>query len=172
MTEIRLSCESIQAMQAQLDEMEANYKNPYSFTDWMYQPLDAPCFDYDREFVRLREYHETHWDQLPLLLTHKVRKGSASPRFAPMEFETIDEAKAIAEENYSLDFHFRRQGYEYEWNGVRIFLEDIEGLGPSIELIGSDKSLDELRSQLSLGEKHLYSVAKQVQLSLTTSFEQ
>jgi hypothetical protein len=164
--EVRMSCARIEDSRSRLDKIGATYINPYSFTDRIYQPLSENPFDYDREFVRIRQYHETHWDQKPVLLSHKIRQGDQAPKFEPLEFDTLEAAEAQLSEDFELDLSFFRKGYEYRWNDVRIFLEDIEYLGTSMELLGERKRVNDIASQLLLNDRSPHSVAEEINLFL------
>jgi hypothetical protein len=75
-------------------------------------------------------------------LTHKIKdKGIHTTQ----EFDTLKQAEEHIQDTHALSLQFSRKGQEFSLNGMRLFIEDIEGLPPTIEVISQSKeSLDAL----------------------------
>ena len=112
-TEIRAICANCADTRKALDEEGASYLNRYQFTDRIYQPTLGSRFDYDQQFVRVRHYQETHWDQRIVVIAHKVRMGNYPLRFDKIEFDLIEDAESFLGDRYVLDLTFSRSGLEY-----------------------------------------------------------
>lgn len=133
--EMRGFIASTQEIVHQLQKNGAEFKGGYAFTDSIYSYKNSP-FDLNKEFFRLRQYEKTAWDQKNIVFTHKridVR-GQVGINLVKKEFDTLDQVNPELI-HYRLLFSFSRTGTEYYWNQMRIFVEDIQGLPPSIEVI-------------------------------------
>lgn len=127
---------AIKALQA----VGATFKGEYSFIDNIYSPTSCTkSINLNTEFVRLRSYKKTMWIQKNFVLVHKQKNkpGVSGITLMHREFDTLAEAQqAIA---YPLLFSFSRIGYEYSLNNIRIFVEEIQGLPTSIEIIAHNE---------------------------------
>ncbi len=133
--EMRGFVASTQEIKHQLQKNGAEFKGEYAFIDSIYSYKNSP-FDLSKEFFRLRQYEKTAWDQKNIVFTHKridVR-GQVGINLVKKEFDTVDQVNPELM-YYRLLFSFSRTGTEYYWNQMRIFVEDIQGLPPSIEVI-------------------------------------
>ena len=137
--EIRAFIIDIEQARSQLSSLNAEFKWEYEFSDYIYYPLDRD-FDLNKEFVRLRVFQETHWDQKVVELSHKVKGGPGLQGSLKMkeEFNTVEEAETFLT-GYRLAFSYERRGFEYVLDDVKIFLEDVHGLQPSVELVSPSK---------------------------------
>lgn len=133
--EMRGFITSIQEVKDQLQKNGALFKSEYAFTDSIYSYKDSP-FDLNKEFIRLRKYEKTAWAQKNIVLVHKQIdvRGQVGINLFKKEFDTVDQA-SHALIHHQLLFSFMRTGTEYYWNDMRIFVEDIQGLPPSVEVI-------------------------------------
>lgn len=133
--ELRGFIASTQEIKYQLHKNGAEFKGEYAFTDSIYSYKKSP-FDLNKEFFRLRQYEKTAWDQKNIVFTHKRidARGQVGINLVKKEFDTLDQVNPELIE-YRFLFSFYRTGTEYFWNEMRIFVEDIQGLPPSIEVI-------------------------------------
>ena len=70
----------------------------------------------------------------------KDRINSKVPDFPKLQFDTIEDAKNYLKNSYKLDISFYRQGWEYQVdNNTRVYLEMIQSLPPTIEVLASSK---------------------------------
>lgn len=137
--EVRAFINDIEQIKEKLSSLNAVFKGNYSFKDYIYSPKDRKL-DLNKEFIRLRTYQKTNWDQKPVELVYKLKTfsdRSGSTRFKK-QFNNFEEATDLLN-NYRLAFSYARNGFEYSLGSMRIFLEDIEGLPPSLELLSHSK---------------------------------
>lgn len=76
-------------------------------------------------------YSKTSWKQKPVEVCSKINKWKK-------EFDKVCEAEAFLSA-YTYAFVFSRTGFEYQLDDLRIFIEEIEGLPPSIEVLAPSK---------------------------------
>lgn len=137
--EVRAFVSDIEKVKEKLSSLHAILKGDYLFKDYIYYPKDR-VVDLNKEFVRLRAYQKTNWNQKPIELAYKVKTlpdRSGSTKFKK-QFDAFEETEGSLS-NYKLAFSYSRRGFEYSLNGIRIFLEDIDGLPPSLELLSPSK---------------------------------
>jgi adenylate cyclase class IV len=165
--EVRAFIRDIAQVQKKLSLLNAFFKGEYEFKDYIYYPQDRD-FDLNKEFVRLRVYQKTQWDQKAVELSHKVKRdpGVSGSLKVKKQFDSMEEADVFLR-GYRLVFAYQRKGYEYQLGNVRIFLEDVQGLPPSVELVSlSKKKMDELFDQLAPVQMLSDSVPKLIQNSI------
>lgn len=134
-TEIRAFCEDLPIMENRLSEINATFKGEYCFTDYIYIHTDNR--NLNEEFFRIRSYGKTNWDQKPISLTHKATNEKETKyTIFSAECCTWEEATSHIPNNFEIGFCFFRRGMEFTLGHLHIFLEEIEGLSPSIEVIG------------------------------------
>lgn len=147
--EVRAFIGDIEQVKKKLSNLQALFKGEYAFQDYIYHQKDRTC-DLNKELVRLRFYKKTNWNQKPVELAYKLKTvpgRSGSTKFKK-QFDSIKEAEAFLGD-YKLAFSFHRKGFEYILGGVRIFVEDVEGLPPSVELLSPSKEkIDQLFEDL------------------------
>ncbi|HSX38221.1 MAG TPA: hypothetical protein VLE95_05260 [Chlamydiales bacterium] len=148
--EVRAFIVDIEQAQLQLSLLNAEFKGEYEFSDYIYYPQEKD-FDLNKEFIRLRVYQKTQWDQKVVELSHKVktRPGVSGGLKLKKQFNAIEEADAFLSD-YRFSFSYQRKGFEYQLDDVKIFLEDVQGLPPSVELVSpSKKNIDQLFDKLA-----------------------
>lgn len=162
--EVRAFIIDIEQARLQLSLLSAEFKSEYEFRDYIYYPQDRG-FDLNKEFVRLRVYQKTQLDQKAVELSHKVKSGpgvSGSLKLKK-QFNTMEEADTFLSD-YRFAFSYQRKGFEYQLDNVKIFLEDIQGLPPSVELVSpSKKNIDQLFDKLAPTQILSDSVPKLIQ---------
>lgn len=110
-------------------------------------------------------YLETQWDQKAVELSHKVKSGlGVSGSFKlKKQFDNMEEADTFLSE-YRFAFSYQRKGFEYQLGDVKIFLQDVQGLPPSVELVSPSKQkIDQIFDKLAPAEILLDSVPKLIQ---------
>lgn len=151
-TEIRAYIKNIHRVQGELISLSAIFKSEYAFTDYIYQQKKAKL-DLDKEYIRLRVYEKTNWNQKKCILVHKIKtaQGITGTLIVNKGFDSIYQAEQELKHDYILLFFFYRNGWQYSLNDNQIFVENIQYLNPTIEIVGPDKNhIDYLFSKISL----------------------
>ncbi|MBS0649300.1 MAG: hypothetical protein JSS10_08775 [Verrucomicrobia bacterium] len=124
--------------------MNAIDKGPYAFMDHIY--VDSQDRDLNKGFFRIRTYQMTQWDQKRMQVVHKISGFQ-------MECDTWEEALRPIFSQYEKKFSFARQGREYFLGEIRIYVEEIEGMPASIEIIaGNNEEIFDLFKKLGTKE--------------------
>lgn len=149
--ELRAKISAIESICLQLQKCDAFFHGDYTFTDYLYYFPDKKI-DFNKEFTRLRVYQKTHWNQKNFVIVHKVKEqpGKSGKIVWHEECDSLEQAEQLLEKYGAIFlFSFFRHGYEYTLNGMRIFVEEIQGLPPTIEIIGDDlQAISELFNQI------------------------
>lgn len=166
--EIRAWIKDFQTTINHLEGLGCVFKGTYSFKDQIYHPKKKK-YDLDQEFMRLRVYEVSNWNQKNVQLIHKkkIRQNLSGNALLRLEFENPSEGEAFLNQTHDLAFAASRQGVEYTINHIRIFVEKIEHLESSIEVLGSSE--EEVMSILKAVEYVgllAHSVPKTVELKL------
>lgn len=118
----------------------ADYKGEYAFTDYIYINCNSNK-NLNEEFLRIREYKITRWQQKPVVVIYKIRnlQGEGHQIQFYQEFETLTEGEQTIPSHFSKKCSFFRHGWEYQLRDMRIFVEEIDSLPPSIEVIANSQ---------------------------------
>lgn len=143
--EIRAIIDDPLNIHAALMHEQATYQGDYAFNDYIYSNRDSKV-DLNDEFFRIREYEKTRWKQKLIVAVHKVRnpQGECHKILFEGEYDTLAEAQQQIPMVFSKKCSFFRRGWEYHIESIRIFVEEIDGLPPSVEMIA--KSQEEILS--------------------------
>ncbi len=138
--EIRAICENTHSIRNKLLQRGAIYLSEYAFTDYIY--IHHHQTNLNEEFVRIRQYQKTNWNQKQLVVVHKVRDLIDGNHKTPLKVEsdTMEEAKRVIPTTFYEGFSFSRRGWEYRLENMHIFVEEIEGMPFSVEILGPEKS--------------------------------
>jgi hypothetical protein len=114
----------------------AIYQGNYAFNDYIYSDLNSNK-NLNDEFFRIREYQITRWQQKSVVVVHKIRDQQAQNHqiLFEKECDTLVQAQQHIPWHFSSRCSFFRHGWEYRLDNMRIFVEEIDGLPPSIEII-------------------------------------
>lgn len=112
-------------------------------------------------FIRLRIYKKNNWNTKNIVLTHKETTWENNYKkdkiILKKEFDNEKETSIFLDYNYKniKEFvNFYREGEEFELNNNKIYLENIEHLGFSIEIESKDEeNLNEIVKYLEIEEK-------------------
>lgn len=170
--EVRAFIIDIERTQLQISLLGAEFKGEYEFSDYIYHPQERD-FDLNKEFVRLRVYQKTQWNQKAVELSHKIKSDAGVPGSLKLkqQFNTIEEADIFLSD-YRFAFSYHRKGLEYQLDNVKIFLEKIQDLPPSVELISlSKQNIDQLFDKLAPIQILSDSVPKLVQNTISNIIE-
>ena len=133
--EIRAISRDIENTRSTLLRRKATFIGDYAFTDHIYS--NATQSNLNDEFVRIREYQRTNWKQKAVVIVHKVRDAREGNHQTLLkeECDTLDEAEKFIPNDFYKRFSFPRHGWEYCLENMQIYVEEIDGLSPSIEVI-------------------------------------
>lgn len=135
-------------------------KGEYSCLDIIFIPQKEN--NVKLEFIRLRIYKVNNWNIKDIVLSHKKTTWENNYKkdktILQKEFDNKNEALEFININYKDNIkeitRFNREGEEFRLNNTKIFLENIEFLGSSIEIESdNEKELQELISKIQIKEK-------------------
>ncbi len=161
MKEARGIINSIDTVKKRITQLGGSFKNNYSFTDIIFLPISKKL-NLNKEFIRLRIYKINNWSTKDIILVHKKtewKEGSKSSKILlKKEFDTRKEANAFINKNFKnkikKGFEYFRKGWEYQLGKSRLFVENIKGFKPTIEIEAKDeKDLKNLFKQLGITKK-------------------
>ena len=165
--EARGPISDIVLIKKELKKLNAKFKGDYEFTDHIYKPIHSNKIDLNKEFVRIREYNKSAWKHKKFVLVHKLtswEKGEKkSKKILKEEFDNLNDAENKIKD-YELYFKFHRTGSQYEFKDSNIFVEDLEYLGLSIEIISDDKkTLDNMFNKFQITKRFSDCVPKLIE---------
>lgn len=137
--EIRAICSDNEDVRLALVQKMAVFKGDYAFTDHIYSEGDHS--NLNDAFFRIRHYQRTKWQQKNVVIVHKIRdvQNGDHQLLFKQECDTLEEAEQFIPINYLKRCSFSRCGLEYCLESMRIYVEEIEGLPPSIEVVASSR---------------------------------
>ena len=155
MIEGRAIIEDIDTAKSSVESLGAKFKNNYSFKDIIFVPKAKGDHSLSNDFVRVRVYIKTNWPTKNVVLVRKKTEwknhGKIDNVVLKEEFDSQEEAFAYIDKNLGPDFEkgfeYYREGWEYELDSCRIFIEDIKGYRPTIEIEAEDE--EDLDSRLN-----------------------
>jgi len=159
MIEARAIIENIEKTKEKVEELGAEFKNDYAFKDIIFVPKKED-FNLSDDFVRVRVYSLTYWKTKNVVLVRKKTEFKEKDKIDKIilreEFDTKKEAFDFISKNlaeFEKGFDYSRKGWEYHLDNKRIFIEDIEGYKPSIEIEAKDeKELEDLFDKIGIIE--------------------
>lgn len=129
------------------EKIGAVFKGFYSCTDFIFQTKNI------EEILRLRVFKINNRKAKNYILTHKIAEWSDKIKtdkiILKRKFDTIKETTNFMIGHYGdfkEDCEYPRDGWEYSLNKNSIFIENIEKLGPTIEIEVENK--DDLENLL------------------------
>lgn len=131
--ELRTIVSNLSHVKKSLSKIKATCKGSYSFRDYVYFPKIKTD---DISYARIRIYQESNWHHKQIILTIKSLTQKVIYK---NEYDFIREAQARVENDFDYAFQFFRQGWEYSWKGCSIYVEDIENLPGTVEVIATTK---------------------------------
>lgn len=141
MIEARGIIKNIEEIKTKIEKIGCIYDSHYSYTNNIFIPILGEA-DLNKEFIRVRVLKVNNWQTKNVVLVHKTAewKGNAKRDNLVLkkEFDAGEEAVDFIKEYYKGElkesFKYFRDGWEYHFGKNRIFVEDIEKLGPTIEV--------------------------------------
>ena len=136
--EIRVLVKDIKEIPYMLKKINAEHRGSYSFTDFIYFPVSKNT---KISYARIRKYKQTNWSQKNIVVSIKTLRENYNSEntVCKKEYDHLENAKRFLEKDFEYQFSFFRTGNEYAFENMNIFVENIEHVGPSIEIIGKTK---------------------------------
>lgn len=123
-----------------VEKMGGVFKGFYSCTDFIFETKNV------EEKLRLRVFKINNRKTENCILIHKTTEWSDKVKTDKIilqnKFDTIKEAVNFMIDHYGdfkEDYEYSRDGWEYSLNKNSIFIENIEKLGPTIEIESDNK---------------------------------
>lgn len=144
-----------------LEEMGALFNGGYTFKDVIFVPK-KPNYNLSDDFLRVRVYDKNNWRTNKAVLVRKQtifkEVGKTDKIILKKEFESEQEAlnfiSAELAAEFERGFEYEREGWQYDIGKQRIFVEDIKGFKPSIEIEAeSENEIEFLFSKIGVVEK-------------------
>ena len=159
MIEIRALISDIEETKRKIESVGGILKSNYAFKDIIFLPRTTNV-DLNKDFLRLRVLSKNNWPTKDVILMrkHTVFKkiGKTDNIILRKEFDTEKEAMDFIKKEFSdfeFGFKYLREGWQYELDGHRVFIEDIKEFRPSIEIeADSEEKLKELVQKTGAGE--------------------
>ncbi len=141
MIEARGIIKNVDETKKKIEKIGSVYDSYYSYTDIIFIPISGEV-DLNKEFVRVRVLKVNNWQTKNVILVHKKAEWNGTSKIdnfiLKKEFNTVEEAVNFIKEYYKNklkeSFRYSREGWEYHFGKNRIFVEDIEKLGSTIEV--------------------------------------
>lgn len=152
-TELRAFIKNCESAKNTLLTHGAKVLSHYAFKDYIY--LNEASED---EYIRIRHYSKTTWKQKMINLTHKAFDSSISGmrKISYQEFDNFEDAKDAVLPTFKLINSYFRTGDELLRDHIKIYIEKIEGLAPSIEVIAeSGEQINALFRLLNINDKDI-----------------
>lgn len=161
MKEARGVIKNIENVRKKIEQLGGSFKNNYSFTDIIFLPISKKI-NLNKEYIRLRIYKVNNWPTKDIILVHKKTEWKEKSKFSKVlikkEFNTRKYANDFINKNFKekikKGFEYFRKGWEYQLGKIKLFVEDIKGFKPTIEIEAkSEKDLKNLFKQLEITKK-------------------
>lgn len=161
MIEGRALISDIEQTRKKLTDMGAVLNSNYAFKDIIFVPKKAN-YNLSEDFLRVRVYTKNNWPTKKAVLVRKQTEfkeiGKIDNIILKKEFDTEQEATDfIAAElgtEFERGFDYEREGWQYDFGKHRIFVEDIKGYKPSIEIeADSEEEIETLFDKIGIIEK-------------------
>lgn len=151
MIEARAIIESIDKTRTKLESLGAEYEGDYAFKDMIFIHRNRSL---SQDFLRIRVYSRNNWATKNVILERKQTKwkfmGKVDNVIIREQFDSVVPAQKYIEKNLSSEFEenfeFLREGWQYLWDNHRVFVEDIAGYYPTVELEAENEHM--LKSKL------------------------
>jgi adenylate cyclase class IV len=151
MIEGRAIIENIEKVKASVESLGGLFKSHYILKDIIFVPKKEE-YNLNDDFVRVRVNIKSDRPTKRVVLVRKQTQfketGKVDKVILKEEFDTEEEAFAFIKEKlpeFQKGFEYERDGWEYQLDDCGIFIEDIKGWKPSVEIEAeSENQLKEL----------------------------
>ena len=161
MAEGRAIIKNIKETKKRVENLGGVLKGIYSFKDIIFIPISKKI-NLNEEFIRLRVYKINNWPTKNIILNYKKtfwKNGTKRSKIIlKKEFDKKEQAIKFINRYFNKQlrryFEYSRKGWEYFIGKKRIFVEDIKGFKPSVEIETKDKNeLNKIFKQLKIIKK-------------------
>lgn len=148
---------SIEETKSKVESLGGELKSNFIIKDIIFVPYKED-YNLTDDFVRLRVNIKSNWNTRRVVVTRKKTEfqdtGKVENYLLKEELDSEEEAFQFIQENLSefkQGFNFKKEGWQYQLNDNRIFIEDIQNWKPSVEIEAKDESeLKELFDNLNV----------------------
>lgn len=140
MIEGRAIIKSIKKAKASVESLGGQLKSNYVLKDIIFVSKKE-VYNLSKDFVRVRINIKSDWPTKKVILVRKQTKfketGKVSKINLKEEFDTEQKAFDFIKKNlpeFREGFEYSREGWQYQLSNHKIFIEDIEGWKPSVEI--------------------------------------
>jgi len=159
MIEGRAIIENIEKTKKSVESLGGKFKSNYILKDIIFVPKKKK-YKLNDDFLRVRINIKSDWPTKKVILIKKQTEfkntGKIDKIIFKKEFDTEEEASSFIKSNipgFQRGFEYEREGWEYELEKNRIFIEDIKGWKPSIEIEAEkERDLKDLFKQIEFIE--------------------
>ncbi len=146
-----------------VEKIGATYKGFYSCTDFIFKTKNIG------DIIRLRVFKINNRQSKDYIFIHKTAewfdKIKTDKIIIKREFDTMEETLDFMINHYGYvlvnDYEYSRIGWEYSYNGNSIFIENIDMLGPTLEIESDNKNdIENLFKFFNVSELFTESVAE------------
>ena len=141
MKEVRGIIKNIEKTKKKIEQLGGLFKSNYSFTDVIFLSTSKKI-NLNKEFIRLRIYKISSWPTKKIVLVHKKaewkKESKVSNCLLKKEFDTNKEAHSFINKKFGdkikKGYEFFRKGWEYKLGKINLYVENIKGLKPTVEI--------------------------------------
>ncbi len=175
MIEARAIIKDIAETKNKLEALGAVFDSDYAFKDVIFVP-QKDRYDLNGGFLRARVYIKNNWPTKKVVLVKKQIKfknvGKEDTIILRQEFDTEQQASDFVKKEFGSEFkrsfEYEREGWQYNLEGCRIFVEDIKGYKPSIEIeTDTEDQINSLFEKIGVVEKIKTSIPEAMRQILT-----
>ena len=165
MIEGRAVIEKIEKTKVSVESLEGKFKSNYILKDIIFIPKKED-YNLNDDFIRVRVNIKSDWPTKKVILIRKQTEfkkiGKIDKVILKEEFDTEEDAFAFIKNKlpeFQKGFDYKRDGWQYQLNNNRIFIEDIKGWKSSIEIEAeSEEELKKLFDKIGILELVKYSI--------------
>lgn len=143
-----------------IEDLGVKKASEYGFYDLVYLNRNGASITEDT--LKVRVYQKNEWDSKAVLVIQKravIEDGTKVDKVLTREqFDTELEALKYVEDNFSSSydfaFKFSKTGIEYKNETIRVWVEDVENIGITLELEAEDAdTLNSFITNFNIKEK-------------------
>jgi len=159
MIEGRAIIKDIEKAKKSIESLGGIFKSNYILKDIIFIPKIGK-YKLNNDFIRVRINIKSDWIAKKVILIRKQNEfkniGKIDKILFRKEFDTEEEAFIFIQKKFpefKKGFEYEREGWEYQLNKNRIFIEDIKGWKPSIEIeTEKEEDLEDLFNKIGVLE--------------------
>lgn len=159
MIEARAIIKNIEKTKEKVEELGAEFKSNYLLKDIIFVPKKEN-YNLSDDYIRIRIHFKSNWPTKRVMVVRKQAEfkeiGKADNIIINEGFDTEDEAFEFVRKNiqgFCKGFEFEREGWQYQLNNNQIYIENIKGWKPTVEIEAeSEGELKELFDKIGIVE--------------------